>query len=222
VADRGADLRALVPALARRVQPLPEPSTTDPDVERHLMFGAVVDLLARASAATSVVLVLDDLHWADRTTLQLLRHVASSAAELRLLVLGTFREADLGAHHPLTDLLAVLHRESGVERIALGGLDDLELLALMEAASGQAMAADGLALRDELLSETDGNPFFVVEILRHLAETGAIGSDDAGQWVARADLRDTGLPVSVREVVGRRVERLGEDATKVLSTAAVI
>src|SRR5262249_11394099 len=82
VADRGADRRALVPALARRVQPLPEPSTTDPDVERHLMFGAVVDLLARASAATSVVLVLDDLHWADRTTLQLLRHVASSAAEL--------------------------------------------------------------------------------------------------------------------------------------------
>src|SRR5262249_7031189 len=59
-------------------------------------------------------------------------------------------------------------------------------------------------------------------VLAHLAEAGAIGSDDAGQWVARADLRDTGLPVSVREVVGRRVERLGDDATKVLSTAAVI
>jgi class 3 adenylate cyclase/tetratricopeptide (TPR) repeat protein len=221
VAERGADLLTLVPTLRRRVPSVPPARASDPETERHLMFGAVVDLLSRASATPSLVLVLDDLHWADRTTLQLLRHVAAASVPLRLLVLGTFRDTDLGANHPLAELLAALHREPSVERLALGGFDDLELLELMETAAGRVMSEDGMVLRDELLEETDGNPFFVVEILRHLAETGAI-TQEFGDWTVPNTLRTTGLPVSVREVVGRRVERLGDDAAKTLATAAVI
>ena len=222
VGERGADLVALVPALAARISDLPASRGTDTDTERHLLFGAVIDLLARSSTERAVALLLDDLQWADRATLQLLRNVASAAVPCRLVVVGTFRDANLGAHHPLTELLAALHRESGVERMVLGGLDDVELQALMEAAAGHALAQDGIMLRDALLAETDGNPFFVVEILRHLAETGAIEQGASGRWVTSEDLHTTSLPVSVREVVGHRVERLGADATRVLSAAAVI
>ncbi|HEV2992773.1 MAG TPA: hypothetical protein VG012_00070, partial [Acidimicrobiia bacterium] len=91
-----------------------------------------------------------------------------------------------------------------------------------EAAAGHEMNEDGLTLRDALSAETDGNPFFVLEILRHLAETGAISQTDDGRWVAQLDLNTQGLPVSVREVIGRRVHRLGPDATRALAAASVI
>ena len=84
------------------------------------------------------------------------------------------------------------------------------------------MAEQGLALRDAVLAETAGNPFFVVEILRHLAETGAIYQDVDGRWTADADLRAVGLPVSVKEVVGRRVAALGPETERVLGLGAVI
>ena len=197
-------------------------SSSDAESERYLLFGAVVDLLARVSALAPVVLVLDDLHWADRPTIQLLRHVVSADAPLRLFVIGTFRDSDVDPDHPLAEALAALHRESGVERLALRGLGDDELLALLETTAGHAMADEGVALRDALLAETDGNPFFVGEMLRHLAETRAIYEDEQGRWVASADLRTSGLPVSIREVIGRRVARLGEPTRDVLSLAAVI
>ena len=119
-------------------------------------------------------------------------------------------------------LLAGLHREGGALRIVLRGLTDLDVLALLERIAGHAMTDDGVALRDALLAETAGNPFFVGEILRHLAETGAISQGDDGRWVADPDLRAAGLPVSVREVIGRRLATLGPDTERVLALGAVI
>jgi tetratricopeptide (TPR) repeat protein len=84
------------------------------------------------------------------------------------------------------------------------------------------MDRDGLALRDVLRAETEGNPFFVTEILRHLAETGAVAQRDDGRWTAPTQLQTRGLPVSVREVVGRRVERLGPETRRALDTASII
>jgi class 3 adenylate cyclase/tetratricopeptide (TPR) repeat protein len=221
VEARGGELVRLAPALATRTE-LTVASSSDGESERYLLFGAVVDVLARLSALAPVVLLLDDLHWADRQTVQLLRHVVSAEAPLRLLVIGTFRESDVGADHPLAEALAALHRESGVERLALRGLGDDELLTLLETTAGHEMTDEGVALRDALLAETEGNPFFVGEMLRHLAETQAIVQDDQGRWLASADLRTSGLPVSIREVIGRRITRLGPETERALSIAAVI
>jgi class 3 adenylate cyclase len=196
-------------------------SSSDPESERYLLFGAVLQLLAAASDVEPVVVVLDDLQWADAPSLQLLRYVAASVEPMRVVVFGTYRESEITADHALAGVLAFLHREQVSDRISLRGLRDVDLLALMEAASGQAADAAMVALRDALLAETDGNPFFVGELLRHLAETGAIQEQD-GRWVTTADLHETGLPVSVREVVARRAARLGEEATRVLALAAVI
>jgi class 3 adenylate cyclase/tetratricopeptide (TPR) repeat protein len=221
VGARGGELARLAPELVGRVH-VPPSSSSDGESARYLLFGAVVDLLTRVSDIAPVVLLLDDLHWSDRQTVQLLRHVVSAEAPLRLLVIATFRESDVGTDHPLAEALAALHRESGVERLSLRGLGDDELLALLETTAGHEMTEDGVALRDALLAETEGNPFFVGEMLRHLAETQAIFQDDQGRWVTSPDLRTSGLPVSIKEVVGRRVARLGEGTQRVLSLAAVI
>ena len=221
VAAREAHLVRLVPELRQRMPDLGPVPALEPEAERYLVFGSVVDLVARASLLAPIVIVLDDLHWVDKPSLQLLRHVVASADSLRLLVVGTFR-SDVGLDHPLSEALAALHREPHVDRFSLRGLDDDDLLSLMESFAGHEMDDTGLVLRDALLRETDGNPFFTTEILRHLAETAAIRQDAEGRWTAAVDLREYGLPVSVREVVSQRVRRLGADAVAVLSAAAVV
>ena len=206
VERRGGVLARLVPELARRAA-VPSVESVNADAERYQLFGAVVDLLERAAAEALVVLILDDLHWADTPSLRLLRHVLVSSDETRLLVVAAYREGDLGRDHPLVDLLAALHRERGVERIVLTGLDDVDLRALLETRSGRPLDEQGVELAHALRRETSGNPFFVDEVLRHLAETGSITRQADGTWVGARELADVGLPQSVREVVGRRVAR---------------
>jgi DNA-binding SARP family transcriptional activator len=221
MAARGRELAHLVPDLAFRAH-TPTPLSRDPEAQRYLLFGAVVDLLERLSQDTPCVLVLDDLHWADRPTLELLRHVIGADASLRLMVIMIHRDTDVPDDHPLVEALAALRREPGVERISLDGLDVDALGELLETSAGHSLDDDGLALRDTLASETDGNPFFVTEVLRHLAETGAIRRGDNGYWTAGTAQTPLGLPASVREVITHRVARLGDEARQILSLAAVI
>ena len=219
----GSELARLVPALSSRLPGLGPSTATDADTERYQVFAAVVGLLVMVSSAQPVVLVLDDLQWADRASLQLLRHLVGSDQAMRLLVLGTYRDTELSHSHPLVETLADLHRHGGVARLELAGLDDTGVASLMEAAAGHALDDTAVRLARALHRETDGNPFFVSEVLRHLAETGAIYQDAAtGRWVAAAPLDATALPASVRTVIGARVGRLGPDAERVLSLAAVI
>ena len=222
--ERGAVLGRLVPQVDRRLPggAVPLAAADDADSERVRLYAAVVDLLGRACARAPVVLLLDDLHWADEPTVQLLRHVLAAGSSLRLLVVGTFRDSEVGRRGALADALAGLHREAGVDRLPLRGLGDDELLALLESLAGHEMPPDGVALRNALRTETDGNPFFVTELLRHLSETGAIYQDEDGRWQMGLDLDRTGLPVSIREVVGSRVARLGPETERMLAMASVI
>src|SRR4029079_13713620 len=189
---------------------------------RFLLLEAVTDILRAAASSCPVVLVLDDLQWADAASLQLLRHVLTAAPSPAMLVIGTYRDSDVARDHPLTSFLADMRREPNVARVALRGLDDDETLALLEGAAGYEMREDGIALAHAVYQETAGNPFFTGELLRHLYETGAIALDDNGQYVLTIDLDEVGLPGSVREVVRRRVDRLGDETTRVLSVASVV
>ena len=224
VASHGGELARMVPALGQRLGELPLPQTTDPDTERYLLYAAVMGLLEEASRQRPVVLVLDDLHWADKPSLQLLRHVVANSSASRLLILGTYRDGELSAAHPLTEALAALHREpAGVSTIDLLGLDDTGVIAFMESAAGHELDDAGVGLAHQLYRETDGNPFFVSEILRNLSESGDIVQDaTTGRWTTKETEGPLNLPHSVRTVIGTRVSRLGEGATKVLSTASVI
>lgn len=206
VAAHGGELARLVPALEQRLGGLPDPQSTDADTERYLLFAATVGLLEQASAQTPVAVVLDDLHWADKPSLQLLRHIVANTSAARILIIGTYRDAELSAGHPLTDALAALHREpAGVSSIALKGFDDSDVVTFMESAAGHELDDTGVVLAHELYHETDGNPFFVYEMLRHLTESGAIVQDATGRWVAAPSEGGVPLPHSVRSVIGTRV-----------------
>jgi class 3 adenylate cyclase len=222
VERHGGELERLVPSLEQRILDAPPPRETDPDSERYLLWGAIVGLLREASAEEPIVLLLDDLQWADKPTLLLLKHVVSEGQGLRALVIGTYRESDLTRGHPLTEALADLHREQGVERFALKGLDEHNIVEIMERAAGHELDEAGIGLSRELYRETDGNPFYTGELLRHLLESGSVYQQEGGRWTVRGALSELGLPQSVREVVGRRIERLGDEVRKALSLAAVI
>jgi class 3 adenylate cyclase len=222
VETHGSELSRLVPALASRIPDLPPSKATDSDTERFLLFAAIVGLLATMSEHQPLVLVLDDLQWADKGSLLLLRHLTAADRATRVLVLGTYRDSELSHSHPLTDTLAALRRHSGVSRIELSGLDDNDVVAYLEAAAGQTLEDAGVDLAHAVYRETDGNPYFVSEVLRHLTETGAIYQDAMGTWTSDTTVEQVDLPDSVREVIGARVGRLGKDAERVLSVAAVI
>jgi class 3 adenylate cyclase/tetratricopeptide (TPR) repeat protein len=222
VQRHGGELTRLVPALARRIPDAPAPKETDPETERYMLLGAVLNLLVEASADAPIVLLLDDLHWADKPTLALLKHVVGGSASARLLVLGTYRDSELSRQHPLSDILADLRRESGVERISLGGLEERDVIAILEAAAGHEMDQLGRRLAQQIAGDTSGNPFFVTELLRNLTESGVIVQRRGGRWELQGDPSELGLPQSVREVVGRRIERLGDGTRALLTAAAVI
>jgi class 3 adenylate cyclase/tetratricopeptide (TPR) repeat protein len=218
----GSELSRLVPGLKSRIPELPPSEATDSDTERFLLFAAVIDLLATVAQHQPVILVLDDLQWADKGSLLLFRHLASADPTLRLMILGTYRDSELSNADALVDALAALRRLEGVSRMDLVGLDDSGVVALMEAGAGHPLDDDAVGLAHAIYRETDGNPFFVSEVLRNLVETGAIGQDAEGRWVAGDTLDATALPDSVREVIGARVLRLGKEAGRILSMAAVI
>ncbi|MGH9276366.1 MAG: ATP-binding protein [Acidimicrobiales bacterium] len=216
-----SELSRLVPQVRNRVPSLAPPPSTDADAERYLLFGAVTAVLTDIAATAPVVLLLDDLHWADKPTVLLLRHLVTTLDQAEVLIVGTYRDSDLTAMHPLTEGLAALRREPTVERVAVGGLDDNGVVALVESMAGHEIDEEAIDFAHAVRRETAGNPFFVAEVLRHLAEVGAIRQED-GRWTAAVELSSIGLPESLREVLGQRVRRLGDEVAHILTMASVI
>jgi len=214
----GGELTRLLPKLGQRVADLPPPLRAEPETERYRLFEAVTTLLMSMAQAQPVVLLLDDLHWADKPTLLLFRHILRSLENGALLVIGNYRDTDLTPSHPLADLLADLRREQLSERILLSGLSQAEVSDLLQTMAGHDVPAE---LGSALHRETEGNPFFIGEVLRHLAETGAISRRD-GRWTTSLGIDQLGIPEGVREVVGRRLLHLSADANQALTIASVI
>jgi class 3 adenylate cyclase/tetratricopeptide (TPR) repeat protein len=208
--------------LESRVPDLPAPQSSDPETERYLLFNAVTGLLGEAAEAVPLCVVLDDLHWADAQSLALLKHLLRTHEQGSLQLIATFRDSELGKDHPLTGTLADMRRLEGVQRIALHGLGADEVAEIMTAVAGHELPADAIDLAAQIAAETDGNPFFVGEILRGLSESGALVFDEDAQRWSIDRSAGIALPESVREVIERRVERLDPQATELLRQAAVI
>jgi class 3 adenylate cyclase/tetratricopeptide (TPR) repeat protein len=215
------ELVRLMPDLGERVPGLPPPVRSDPDTERYHLFEAVASWLSGPEAGP-VLLVLDDLQWAAQPTMLLLRRVAEASKATKLLVVATYRDTELGRSHPLTDLIADLRRGPVVERISLTGLGASEVASFMEQAAGHDLDEQDQAFARDVYEETEGNPLFVAEVLRHLAETGLMYLED-GRWVFRGlQPFHLDLPEGVRDVIGRRLARLSDDARLSLVHAAVL
>jgi len=212
----GGELGSLLPELLRRVPDLPAQPAMNPEGQRYRLFETVAELLAVASATHPMILVCDDLHWADKPTLLMLRHLMRASDAASLCIIGTYRENELARTHPLVELLADFRSEPSVTRLALQGLEEVHVQGLIDALVG----SEGWPqLARVVTHSTNGNPFFVVEMLRHLAETGALAELRHAPSGGKAAL---GLPEGVKEVIGRRLSRLSEASNRTLSLAAVI
>ncbi|HEX5070775.1 MAG TPA: protein kinase [Vicinamibacterales bacterium] len=216
--ESASEISKFMPDLRRMFPDIPPPLDVPAEQQRWRLFNAYRDFVDRSCKMAPIVVVLEDLHWADEPSLQLLLHIAPAFVKIPLLVLGTYRDVELDVTRPFAKVLETLLRQRHATRMSLRRLPASGVTELLAAMSGRP-APDSLAR--VIFRETEGNPFFVEEVFQHLKDEGQV-FDASGAW--RTDLRVETLdvPEGVRLVIGRRLERLGETTRRVLTTAAVI
>jgi hypothetical protein len=208
-----ADIAHILPILRERLPSLPALPALAPEQARFRLFDAVTAVLKTAAKREPFVLLLDDLHWADKASALLLSFLAQELGDARMLIVGTYRDVELGRQHPLAEILGDLARQQCVSRIRLHGLDEEEVSHFIEGTTGRAPS---LALVAAVHRETEGNPLFVTEVVRLLEAEGRLAHPEdafAGTII---------IPQAVREVIGRRLSRLSPACNRVLTLAAVI
>lgn len=216
--DDASEIARMVPELRRRFPDIPDALDLPPEQQRRYFFNAVSSFISRGAARFPLVLIMDDIHWADEPTLLLIEHMAEMLREHRVLGIGTYRDVELEVSRPLAASLERMLRAGTVERMHLTRFDADGVAEMIEALSGRTPPS---AIVDAVYSETEGNPFFVGEVYRHFAEDGKV-FDSAGEFRQDIDIDELDVPESVRLVVGRRLERLGPGAQKALTAASVI
>ena len=203
-----SELAGLVPELREHLPGLEPPTGGTPEQARFRLFDAVTRFLKREAAARPLGIFLDDLHWADKPTLLLLQFVVREIGNARLLAVGTYRDVELRRTHPLAQVIAELAREPRCDRVLLRGLDRDAVARFLETAAGSLDAS----LADAAFEMTEGNPFFLGEIVELWTRSRGSGRRPAG----------APLPQGVREAIGRRLDSLSDECNRVLRLASVI
>ena len=216
--DAGPEIARFVPKVHLAFPDLPPPLALPSDQARHYMFESVCDFFQQAAAIQPMFMVLEDLHWADESTTQLLESVARRAGRAAFLAIGTYRDVDLGPRDPFTRGIASLVRLPSVSRITLKRLSIADVAAILHALSGQAPPERLVRL---IYGETEGVPFFVEEVYRHLAEEQRL-TDAEGRWLPQVEIGEIEVPETIRLVLGRRIDRISETAQRILTTASCI
>jgi DNA-binding CsgD family transcriptional regulator/tetratricopeptide (TPR) repeat protein len=215
------ELTRLLPDLAARVRGLAAPLDADPDTGRHRLHTAVTTLLANVSRRRSLLLVLEDGHWADAGTLLLLRHLARTSWGGRVLIVMTFRDTEVDIPRELTETLADLRRFEDVVRMRLDVLSGADVADFVACAAGCDLDEEVRELAVAIHDLTDGNAFLVCELWRALVETGTVRIGGGRIGVVRP-LRELATPTGVREVVSQRLARLDPRTAELLELAATI
>jgi DNA-binding NarL/FixJ family response regulator len=214
------DLLVLLPQLERLLPGLSRSHAADPETERYLLFSAVDRVLANAAQMAPLVLLLDDVHWAGRPTLELLRHLVRAGSAARLMVIATFRDAAADLTDPLAECLVDMQRSESVSRVRVGGLDAIDVEQFVAGALGQELDGDLRRLAAVARDRSGGNAFFLGELWRQLVQQGVVARRD-DRWVVRRDVAGVGAPDSVRDVVAARMARLSRRARRPVELAAV-
>jgi class 3 adenylate cyclase/tetratricopeptide (TPR) repeat protein len=212
------EISKFAPEIDEKIGPLQENAPLQPNEERFRLFDNVARFLERISHPNGLVLFLDDLHWADESTLSLLHYLVRHIHSSRILIVGAYREMELDRRHPLASALVDWNHERLTTRVQLGRLTRDDTGALVGSLFGQETISGEFV--DLLYKETEGNPFFVQESVKALIEQGSIYRE-ADKW-ERTDLAALAVPQSIKEAVGRRLNRLNDDTAKVLQSAAAL
>ncbi len=215
--DNGAELAQIAPRLRRIFPDLPKPLELPPAQRRHYLFQSVSELLARSAQTLSQLYILEDLHWADESTLALLIHLANRVGELPVVIIATYRSGYSDTNPALVRSLEELIR-MGVRPQKLSGLSKDAVGQMLQGLSQREAPESLLRL---IFEESQGYPFFVEEVYRHLSEEGKV-FDAAGQFRTDVELDESDVPENVRLIISRRLERLGENERRALAAATVI
>jgi serine/threonine protein kinase/class 3 adenylate cyclase len=215
-----ADVARIVSEVRDRVTVEPA-AASSPEEERFRLFQAVTSFLRNASGAQPMCLVLEDLHDADKGTMEMLVHLSRNLAGARILLVGTYRDVEVDRTHPLSAALAELRRIESFQRIPLRGLSPDEVQRMLSHIAGQEVQ---FVLAEAVYRQTEGNPLFIQEVIRYAAESGLI-KREGDQWVAASGGPESLLmqiPEGLKDVIGRRLSGLSEQCNRVLSVASVI
>src|ERR1700735_4182551 len=215
--DNASELAQIAPSLRRVFPDIPQPLELPPAQKRRYLFQSVSAALGRAAQTRSQLHILEDLHWADESTLALLIHLAHRCAQLPVVIIGTYREDCTDNNPALTRTLEELIRQ-GIRPLKLAGLTK-DAVARMLKGQGGLLAPEKLV--NAIFEESQGNSFFVEEVYRHLIEEGKI-FDAAGQFRTDLKIDEIEVPENVRLIIGRRLQRLDENEKRALAAAAVI
>jgi eukaryotic-like serine/threonine-protein kinase len=213
-----AEVARLISEIGERL-PVELRAPGDPEDDRWRLLQAVSDFLRNASTVQPLLIVLEDLHDADRGTLDLLVHLSRGLPGARLLIVGTYRDVEVDRSHPLSNTLAELRRPANFLRVALRGLTVDEVQRMMTIVRGQEVP---WSRAEAIHRQTEGNPLFVQEVLRYLVEEGIVVREDGRYVLSDPQNPDAGIPEGLRDVVGKRLSRLSQQANAVLSIASVI
>ena len=212
------EVAKILPQLRLLYDDIPPPLELPPEQERRYLFNSIRDFIERAGSVTPHVVLFDDVHWTDEASLQLMEHIAPTLAEMPVLVIATYRDVELDAYRPLAKTLEDLVRRRLVTRMSLGRFDEDAVGAMLAKLAGDDPPP---TLTASIFKETEGNAFFVEEVFRHLDEEGRL-RDEGGRWRSDLVVDELEVPEGVRLVIGRRLQRLAPETTKVLTAAAVI
>jgi predicted ATPase/class 3 adenylate cyclase len=216
--DNAPEVAKLVPELRRRFPDIPDPVTLPPEQEQHFLIHGVCQYIERAAQVQPMFLIFEDLHWADESTLLLLYHLAQRLHEIGVLVVGTYRHTEVKPGSPFAATLPNLLRRRLAEEILLKRFSEDHVSALLE---GRAAHSPPPELVSLFYFETEGNPFFVEELFRHLQETGKLFEDN-GRFKPIASLPDTEVPRGVRMLISQRLQGLSQACQRLLTCAAGI
>lgn len=215
-------LGRVVPELAGRADPTG--AAGDPETERLRLYDAALAVVTEVSRTAPLLLVVDDAHWADAGSVALLRHLTGRLdPDAEVLVVVTFRDTDVDRQHALGAALSDLRRTPRTHQITLRGFDEDGIRSFLEAAGGHPLDRDeDDAFVRRLAAETEGNPFFITELLRHMVQTGLLVQDADGRWSGSVSVEEGGIPAGVRDLVGQRLAQFDEDLNELLRAGAVI
>jgi tetratricopeptide (TPR) repeat protein len=215
--NSAAELAQIAPSLRRVFPDVPPALDLPPPQKRRYLFQSLSEALAHASRTRSYFFVLEDLHWADESTLALLNHLAHRLAQLPVVIVGTYRDSYSENNPALTRTLEELIRLS-IRPLKLGGLSKDAVARMLHGLTKRVAPEILVSL---VFDQTQGNPFFVEELYRHLLEEGKL-FDTAGQFRIDTKVEEIDIPENVRLIIGRRLERLDDNDRRVLTAAAVI
>lgn len=207
--ERVQDMAAILPDLAAHADERATERAMNDGV-RFRTFDAIAQFLCNAAQRVPLVLIIDNLHWADAPSLSLLEFLNHELARSRVLIICTYRDVAASRRNSLACTLGELRRSTGVERIRLAGLPEASIAELADRALGITLPKQAI---DAIYSQTDGNPLFVIELLKVLREESA---------AVDADIIPVGIPDGVRETIGRRLSHLPAPCNELLAMASVL